>query len=604
MAPFIRKACCQLFFICCFCLFTIHAQDQRVADSLSVIYKSNEADDRENLELLRKLGFNEQDPNRALQYAQELIRLAEFYEDQEYLYQGYYRKGNAHRALGDSEDALSALFTCAEIALEAKDIKLEGSSYITIGDVYSQLGNYRNSEKYYTKAIELLRASQDSILLAAAFLNAGDAYFKDKKLDKALNHITESGKIYDALNNEIGKAFYLGNMGMVHAEMGEDLLGEQNINQAIAILEEVQNYYAVSAFLTIMVDIYVRKNEYPMALEYAQRSLDLAQKYGLKEQISQANLKLFELNRQKGNFEQSIENLEKFYAYRDSVLSVKAFEEMANLRTEYEVSQKQLEVDLLNNQKRTQRIILYSLGAILLLTAVFYRRIVKEKKRSEVLLLNILPSKTAQELKDKGKVEARKYESVTVMFTDFVGFTSHSEHFNPERLVSSVDHFFSAFDEIIEKYGLEKIKTIGDAYMCTGGLRLTGPDQPVKVINAAMEILEFVERERVSDNEEIAHFEIRIGVNTGPVVAGVVGTKKFAYDIWGDTVNVAARMETNSVPGRINISENTYQLVKEQFRCEYRGEIDVKNKGMMNMYFVETTVRSQTVKNKEQLSEA
>jgi class 3 adenylate cyclase len=267
-------------------------------------------------------------------------------------------------------------------------------------------------------------------------------------------------------------------------------------------------------------------------------------------------------------------------------MDMASVEQMADLRTDFEVSQKQLEVDLLNQQKRTQRIIMYSLGFAVLLITLFYRKISQEKNRSDLLLLNILPSKTAKELKEKGKVEARKFESVTVMFTDFEAFTQHSQDLTPEKLVKSVDHYFSAFDKIIEKYHLEKIKTIGDAYMCTGGLIRKGPLEPVKVIRAAFEIIDFVQKADRSNNEDLAHFRIRIGINTGPVVGGVVGTKKFAYDIWGDTVNVAARMENNSEANRINISENTYQLVKDRFECEYRGEIDVKNKGMMKMYFV------------------
>ena len=343
-----------------------------------------------------------------------------------------------------------------------------------------------------------------------------------------------------------------------------------------------------------MSDIYLRKNNLPQALEYAQKSLEIAQEYGLKEQISDANLKLFELNKQRGDFEESIVYLQNHYNYRDSILNIKAIEEMADTRTDYEVSQKQLEVDLLNNQKRTQRIIMYSLGLFLLLAVVFYRRISKEKDRSDLLLLNILPSKTAQELKDKGKVKARKLEAVTVMFTDFQAFTRYSQNLSPEKLVHSVDYYFSAFDTIIEKYELEKIKTIGDAYMCAGGLNSTDSLQAIKVIDAAFEILDFVRRESESDNDEIAHFNVRIGINTGPVVGGVVGTKKFAFDIWGDTVNVAARMETNSKAGHINISENTYQLVKDRFECTYRGEIDVKNKGMMKMYFVERATKKET----------
>jgi len=203
-----------------------------------------------------------------------------------------------------------------------------------------------------------------------------------------------------------------------------------------------------------------------------------------------------------------------------------------------------------------------------------------------MLLLNILPSETAQELKENGKVKAKRFESVTVLFTDFQGFTLTSQDFTPEKLVTSVDFYFSEFDKIMGKYGLEKIKTIGDSYMCAGGLPFPSEDHPQKVIAAAQEILEFMESVDKKKDPDIAHFDIRIGINTGPVVAGVVGTKKFAYDIWGDTVNVAARMESNSKPGKINISENTYVLVKDKYNCTFRGKIDVKNHGSMNMYYV------------------
>lgn len=171
------------------------------------------------------------------------------------------------------------------------------------------------------------------------------------------------------------------------------------------------------------------------------------------------------------------------------------------------------------------------------------------------------------------------------MFTDFQGFTKYSEGMAPEALVESVDYFFSKFDTIIEKYQLEKIKTIGDSYMCAGGLPFPEENHPVKIVEAAIEILGFVEESRKKESL-LANFNIRIGINTGPVVAGVVGLKKFAYDIWGDAVNVASRMENASDPAQINISENTYLLIKDIFECEYRGMIDVKNKGMMKMYFV------------------
>jgi class 3 adenylate cyclase len=206
----------------------------------------------------------------------------------------------------------------------------------------------------------------------------------------------------------------------------------------------------------------------------------------------------------------------------------------------------------------------------------------REQKRSESLLLNILPEETAEELKNNGYSKARFHPNATILFSDFVGFTKIAENLTPEELVFRIDYYFKAFDSIIEKYNIEKIKTIGDAYMCAGGIPKPDDQHAERVINAAKEIIAFVEAEKKKNKD---HFEIRIGISSGPVVSGVVGTKKFAYDIWGDAVNVASRMESNSESGKINISGSTYRLIKDKFPCSYRGKIDAKNKGRIEMYF-------------------
>ncbi len=214
--------------------------------------------------------------------------------------------------------------------------------------------------------------------------------------------------------------------------------------------------------------------------------------------------------------------------------------------------------------------------------------VVAEKKKSDDLLLNILPEEVAEELKAKGSADAKQFDDVTVMFTDFKGFTKISEKLTPSELVAEIHTCFQAFDHIIEKYNVEKIKTIGDAYMCAGGLPVANKTNATDVVKAAIEIKQFMQQhllQRKNENKEI--FEIRIGVHTGPVVAGIVGVKKFAYDIWGDTVNVASRMESSGEAGKINISSSTYELVKDQFNCVHRGKIQAKNKGEIDMYFVE-----------------
>jgi class 3 adenylate cyclase len=228
---------------------------------------------------------------------------------------------------------------------------------------------------------------------------------------------------------------------------------------------------------------------------------------------------------------------------------------------------------------------------VLLFAGVFLtqrNRISKEKKRSEELLLNILPEEVAEELKEKGSAEAKQIDQVSVLFTDFKGFTQLSEKLTPKELVTEIDTCFRAFDHIMQKYGVEKIKTIGDAYMAAGGLPVPNTTHAVDVVNAALDIQKFM-HEHKAEREAAGKlfFEIRIGVHTGPVVAGIVGVKKFAYDIWGDAVNTASRMESSGEVGKVNISGVTYELVKDKFKCSHRGKISAKNKGEIDMYFVE-----------------
>ncbi|MFM2387625.1 MAG: Adenylate cyclase [Bacteroidota bacterium] len=210
-----------------------------------------------------------------------------------------------------------------------------------------------------------------------------------------------------------------------------------------------------------------------------------------------------------------------------------------------------------------------------------------EKNKTEELLLNILPEEVALELKETKTSAPKLYTDTTVLFTDFKDFTASAAKVSPEVLVEEINCYFSAFDAIAAKYNIEKIKTIGDAYLCAAGLPRTDAHHARHAVMMAKEILEFVEkRKKQNEGAKALYFDIRIGIHSGPVVAGIIGIKKFAYDIWGDTVNTAARIETNGEVNRINISGATYNLVKDEFSCEYRGRIAAKGKGEIDMYFV------------------
>jgi class 3 adenylate cyclase len=209
-----------------------------------------------------------------------------------------------------------------------------------------------------------------------------------------------------------------------------------------------------------------------------------------------------------------------------------------------------------------------------------------EKRKSDELLLNILPAEVAEELKEKGKSKAQLFDDVSVLFTDFVNFTQISERLGAEELVAELHECFKAFDNIMESNSMEKIKTIGDAYLAVSGIPVHNDRHAYNAIKAGLEIITFMKERGTHTNT----FEIRIGIHSGPLVAGIVGVKKFAYDIWGDTVNTASRMESTSEAGKVNISEATHKLVENNFTFTYRGKIDAKHKGEIDMYFVDSII--------------
>lgn len=596
-----------------FCLLSIasFAQDQKLSDSLIKIYKTGDYEQENELEILQTIAESETDTEKLLTYSLQLIVAAKTADSAIYEFSGYLQKGNAYQLKGDLTKALESYFDAAKLASKT-NLKDEKSSInISIADVYSIMGDSDTSVKYYRIALKLMDKDSDSINLASAQLNLGDEFYKQKELDSALVYFSESGKIFKAINYELGEAYNLGNVGLVYAEKGENIKAEENLNSAVETLEEFEAYSAICEYLNAMSKIYEDRNEKDKALEYANKSLQLAEKYGLKEQVSDSYQKLSSIYEKQGDIKKSFSFYKTHIIYRDSVNSIKTFQQRANERTEHEVDQKQVEVDLLSQQQKIQKIIGVVIGIVLLLICFlaytlfkrnkFMRKtneiIAFEKQRSEDLLKNILPEETALELKENGSVKAKKFESVSVLFTDFKGFTKYSESLTPEKLVESIDFYFSKFDEIMGKHGLEKIKTVGDSYMCAGGLPFPSDTHPLKTCLAAIDIVQFVTKTKNDSSHELAKFDIRVGINTGPVVSGIVGTKKFSYDIWGDTVNVASRMESSGEIGKVNISETTYQLLTKYHEFEFipRGAIEAKGKGKINMYFVTIGNQKQSI---------
>ena len=380
--------------------------------------------------------------------------------------------------------------------------------------------------------------------------------------------------------------------------LADDLAkAERHVQQAMALAAAAQDKTRQAEAALVGAEVAHRARRLPDALARYTQAQEAAVAGSLPDQTLQAVQGLHDLSVQQGNYREA----HRWSNEQSALLQAKSRRYADEQRKKHEAAQTALAAQ----KNREMRIWLAALAGMLLSLSTFYylrqranRRVrgelaeknamIEEKRRrSEQLLLNILPRAVAAELTVRNKVAARRYERATVMFVDFVGFTRAAEQLEPEALVQELDHCFSRFDGIIGRYRIEKIKTVGDAYICASGLSDRN-EHPADMIRAGLEMQAFLQKRKAERAAEgRPQFEARIGIHFGPVVAGVVGAKKFAYDIWGDTVNTAARMEEACEPGRVNVSGAAQAMVQEEFGWVYRGKVSAKNKAEMEMYYVE-----------------
>ncbi len=335
-----------------------------------------------------------------------------------------------------------------------------------------------------------------------------------------------------------------------------------------------------------------------LAISYLNNAIEASRKIKQLDNIIEFSQYLSDAYLLAGDYKNSLISYKQYSTMNDSVYSSTNDFRIKQTEHQHDLELKDRDLKLARlavAKNQNEKIFLVAGIALLLLVIIIVLRnsniqkktnqlLTKEKKRSDDLLLNILPEEVADELKETGAAAAKYFDNVTVMFTDFVDFTKAGEKMAPQQLVDELHACFVAFDEIIRRHNIEKIKTVGDAYLAVSGLPIADPEHASNMINAALDISAFMKnRKKLLGGNT---FEVRIGIHSGNVVAGIVGLIKFAYDIWGDTVNTAARMEEHGEAGKVNISQTTYELVKDSFNCTYRGEITAKNKGKLQMYFV------------------
>ncbi|MBC2838873.1 adenylate/guanylate cyclase domain-containing protein [Robiginitalea sp. SC105] len=514
--------------------------------------------------------------------------------------------GSVYLSMGDDPKALDHFFESLRNAEIVDDPMRIGTAYVNIGTVYKNDElTYDPAIEYYQKSVPYFEEINYSMGLAAANVNLGELYLELEKPESSLPYLN------DALDHfrELGfdPATPLNFIGAAYLKMEDFANAEEFYKQALASsVEKSTKFEEAEAYLGLG-NVALQQQNPALAVSSFISGLEVAQNEGLLQQTRDAYLGLSEAYALQNDYQNAYETYQRLNAAEDSLRNNEHATVLSQLRSithsrertyENQKIQYELERSLEKEKEEQARLLLFiGLGVFVLISLgllnrfMFIRkarnRIAEEKDRSDEILLNILPEETADELKKNGSIKAKQFNEITVLFTDFKGFSLIAEQLSPEQLVESVDYYFRYFDTIIEKYGLEKIKTIGDAYMCAAGIPRPSETHAEDALKAAIDMRDFVEKTKENPPKNIYPFEVRVGLNSGPVVAGVVGTKKFAYDIWGSTVNFAARMESKSEPGRINVSESTYNLLKDKYDFTYRGEVEVKNGQLLKMYFAE-----------------
>ncbi len=517
----------------------------------------------------------------------------------------YREQGNNLRALEYYQRSL-AIF---EVIGEKKGL---GNSLNNIGNIYGSQRNYPRALEYYTRSLAVREEMRDDRRIAASLNNFGVIYEEQGDTARALEYYRKSLAVSERTGDKNGMAASLNNIGVIYGDQRNYDLAVAFHQRSLAMREELGDMGGIAMSVNNIGHMLREKGRPDLAISYCKKSLALAEEIGALDLQKNACQCHYDTYKAMGKGSEALVYLEKLNAITDSLNAQetsKKLEQMefAKVMLQDSIAKaeearlvQQAHEEEMRGEERTRNIALGGGAVVLLLAGTIYTRLryvrrskaalQVEKDRSEDLLLNILPADIAAELKEKGRADARDFDQVSILFTDFKGFTAASEQLSAQELVSEINTCFEAFDAIVERHGIEKIKTIGDAYMAAGGLPDPQHGSPADVVRAALEMQDFMKRHK-AEREAAGKpfFEMRVGIHSGPVVAGIVGVKKFQYDIWGDTVNTASRMESSGEVGQVNISESTYALVKNEPGLTFtpRGKVKAKGKGEMEMYFVQ-----------------
>jgi len=614
------------------------------------------AEDSSKVDILLELSKSHLNasPNDAISYGMEAKSLAEKVKYKNGLAyalknigMGYYMKGQYLETLDYWTQSLNVFEAIGDEVGFANLLN-------NLGAVHFNRGDDAKALEYYLKSLQVSEQTGDELRIATAMQNIGVVYLnKEATHDKALEYFLKALPLCEKLEDKDAIGVTSVNIGEIYLEKNDIKTALFYFNKSLKAYGNTEN---VIYSLNSIGKAYNRKTDYQTALYYHEQALEKAKRINARLDLVQSYLGIADTYSNEGKYEPALssykhaETIEKeiksnyelksiyqgqafsyakladfsnaykyqtlFAGIKDTLYNIETDKKLTGLQFNFDIQKKQSEIDLLTKDKALQDLdlqrqklarnaLLIGLILVFFIAFIIFRNYLNKIKTNKILdkqnaeieglLLNILPSEVAQELQRDGQATPRYYESVSVLFTDFRGFTTIADKLSPQDLVAELNTCFVAFDNIIEKYNLEKIKTIGDSYMCAGGIPSHDESHYINIVRAGLEIQEYIINNNQKRNAAgLTPWDLRIGIHTGPVVAGVVGKKKYAYDIWGSTVNIASRMESNGEPGQVNVSASTYELIKDKFSCAYRGKIYAKNVGEIDMYFVQREINYKT----------
>jgi class 3 adenylate cyclase/lipopolysaccharide biosynthesis regulator YciM len=480
-----------------------------------------------------------------------------------------YRVGIIYEHQKDDAKAIEFYQKAFKISMEIGDQVGMSYSLIGIGNIYSNQSDYARALEYYQRALKIVENSGFKSLLATTSGNIGNIYFNQSDYARALEYYQKALKIFENIGAKDYKAEIFGNIGQTYLALSQDSV---NINP-----NELNEYVSLNKD--------INQN---LSIEYLTESIKIFEEIGELDIRSQSLRRLTEAYEQKGEYKKAFESYKEYKELQDSVFNMEKGKEIASLSAtrEKEVAEKELKIQKLENvRRRNESYALYGgLGFLALVVIVIFR----QRRQSERLLLNILPAKIAKRLKRRKGDIADDIENASTVFIDLVGFTAYSKDKKASDVLKMLNQVFSRMDKLVLKHGLEKIKTIGDGYMAAAGVPEYQEDHAKRAAAFAIDVHRELEK---FNSENSTDIKARIGIESGPLVAGVIGDMKFIYDLWGDSVNTASRMESTGTPNKVHITENfklELEKHKNGFTFSEPVELEIKGKGIMKTFYLKT----------------